>query len=392
MKFKNYINLVIINFIIIFSIGCGEDRLNLTKYKKFYAKKAFIPKICEKEYKFTNPKVAVVNFTNNSTFGKANINKSNNFSQTGLAVGVTPTFIGAVAGSKSKSYNEKRKVDAKLSQSIVPIIENMIINLGGAEIFTREDMKKIDAELKFQDSGLIDPQSAVEFGKLSGVQYLVTGSIDNVEMKYRDLSSGTKIATEATKNNDNEVVKYGAILANLVANVTDGMKIRTRYTIKILDVRSGKIIFSKQLNGETNIGKIKHPTFDQIVGGIKASINKSLPQINKDFSNFFTVKGYITDIRANKDDVIVRINLGSNQKVTKDSIFKVYTLEQNIDPLTNKKSCDKVESEIILKATCKIGLNYTWATIESGNKKDIKILQLVQKISKKDGLLSAIKF
>ena len=142
-----------------------------------------------------SPRISVP-FTNNSTFGIAEVNKANKSAVGGLAVGVGPNFIGAVAGSKSKGYNEKRKIDAKLSQAVVPVIENMIVNLGGAEIFSRNDMKKIDAELKFQDSGLIDPNSVVKFGKLSGVKYLITGSIDNVKQHYRGYNDAANSANE----------------------------------------------------------------------------------------------------------------------------------------------------------------------------------------------------
>jgi len=385
-------NTLSLGMVLVIGAGCGGNKINLAKYKRISPKRVVVPEVCKNEYKVVNPKVAVVNFTNNSTFGIANINKSNSSSQSGFAIGATPNFIGAVAGSNTKSYSEKRKVDAKLSQSIVPVVENLILNLGGAEIFTRNDMKKIDTELKFQDSGLIDPQSAVEFGKLSGVKYIITGSIDNVETKYRNNAEAAKSAAKATQNSDNKLVKYGAMLASLVASATDGMLIKTRYTIKILDVESGKIVFSKQLEGDVNIGKIPNPTFDQLVGGIKAAINESLPQVSEDFSKFFAVKGYITDIRAKGTDLIARVNLGSKDKVVENSIFKVYTFEENLDPITNKKSCDRIELETTLRATNQIGSNYTWTTVELADGEEIKIQQLVQKTSKKGGLLNAVKF
>jgi len=375
-------------------VGCGKNQLDISGYEvsNIDRAKVTIPESCQEEYKQAIPSVAVVAFTNNSTFGIAEVNKANKSAVGGLAVGVGPNFIGAVAGSKSKGYNEKRKIDAKLSQAVVPVIENMIVNLGGAEIFSRNDMKKIDAELKFQDSGLIDPNSVVKFGKLSGVKYLITGSIDNVEQKYRNNEGAAGVAVEVTKNSDNKAVKYGALLAKAITSVTDGMLIKTTYTVKIIDVESGKIVFSKQINAENNIGKIPNPNYDQVIGGIKAGINKTLSEVAEDFSRFFAVKGYIVKLRAKGDKLIAQVNIGSKYGVKENTIFEVYTFEETIDPMSGKKTCDRIKMDTILKATDRITKDYTWATVDQNKNEEIKLLQLIQKTSKEGGLLNAIKF
>jgi len=148
----------------LFATGCANsNKVNLLEYKRNVTTKIYIPEICKAEYKNSLPRVAVIDWTNNSTFGIAEVNQGEKSSTAGFAIGVTPTFAGAVAGTKTKNYNEKRTIDAKLSKAIVPTIENMILNFGGAKIYTRNDIDKIKDELKFQDSGLLDSKSIVKF-------------------------------------------------------------------------------------------------------------------------------------------------------------------------------------------------------------------------------------
>ena len=50
-------------------------------------------------------------------------------------------------GAKSSSSDITRTVDPKLAKTFIPLIEKMILNTGGTNLFSRSDLDKIDAEL-----------------------------------------------------------------------------------------------------------------------------------------------------------------------------------------------------------------------------------------------------
>ena len=143
----------------------------------------------------------------------------------------------------------------------------------------------------------------------------------------------------------------------------------------------GKIVFTKQLKEDKNIGKIRKPNYDQVVGGIKGAINEALPELKKDLADLFAVKGYVTQVKA-KDatgkDSIAQVNVGKELKVTEGTVFKVYNFEQMEDPMSGTVSCDVTETDIKLKATQNMTKTHTWTTVD-GDGKALKLGQLVKK-------------
>ena len=371
--------------IALLSAGCGGNKLEVTKFSKKINKKASVPEICKPEYKSNMPRVAVVNFTNNSTFGKATLDETKKEGSAAFGLGFTGAGFLAGGASKSSSSNVKRQVDAKLSESVVPIVETMISQTGGATLVSRADLNKVNDELKLQDSGLLDPDTVVEMGKTTGAQFLITGSINNVEMDYTDNSTAGDFVGKAAQHSDNDAVKLVGALLSLGTSMTDGMDIKTVYTVRIVDVETGRIVLSEDLEASTNIGKVKEPTFDQIVGAIKKNISDSLPKLNEEFSRYFSVKGYITQVRTDGDDIIAQVNIGSKQKVKENQIFNVYMFEENTDPMSGKVSCDRLELPIKLRATNQVMGDKTWVTVEDGDAQELKLYQLVQKTHEKAG-------
>ena len=371
------INLILIS---IFLTGCLKsttNNFNTALYPIKINTKLQIPKVCRSEYDYILPKVAVLDFVNNSTYDKAKVDDKDSSGAIGLGIGIT----GFVAGAKQNSSRVKRAIDAKLSASITPLIENIVLNTGGAILYTRDKLDKIEDELKLQESGLLDPNSVVKFGKLSGVQYLITGTIDNATALYRGYSKYTNSFENVARNTQNDKLKLATSLLSLGTSFFDGTDIQTNITIKIIDVSSGKIVFTKSLENKIKIANTKSPTYDQIISGLKNSISDIMPELKKDFSKHFKLQSYITQIRKDKDgNTIARIKLGTKHKIEAKDEFSVFSLEENIDPLTNTKSCDKIKLPFVLKATSQISENKTWTKVQNTNTNDIKILQLVQKI------------
>lgn len=374
--------------IVIFG-GCAGNQINPLDYQSEIKEKVQIPEICMPMYKSAMPTVAVLDFTNNSTYGKAELSKSNSQTNSAAVVGVGVGAGGFVAAgaseTKHKSNSEQRSVDAKLGESITPMIESLVFNSGGAKLMTRTDLDKVNAELKLQDSGLLDPASVVAFGKTSGVKFIVTGSIDNVEQTYRDNSGAADAVQRQTSQSDNNLVKIIGLIGKVAASVTDGMLIKSKVTVKIIDVETGKIMMSKPLEKEVNIGKIPEPTYDQVVGGIKKAVSESMPDLEAEFAQYFAVKGYISKLKTNGKDVIAQVSIGRNYKVEENTELMLYAFDENIDPMNGAKSCDAIVLPTKLRATNQLTDTTAWATVD-GDAKSLKLNQLVQKSHTKGGL------
>lgn len=359
--------------IVLLSSGCfSNDKINLTKYNKSITTKQKITPICKSNYKQDKSTVAVVNFTNNSTFGTAKVNTKSS----GANVGILGLSIEAQS-SDSKSI---RTVEPKLAKAFIPLIEEMVLNTGGTKLFTRSDLDKVDAELKLQDSGLLDPSSVVEFGLTSGVKYIITGSIDYVDHNFKNYSQYTGKLSNAVRNSDNDNVKIATVAINFATSFFDGTVIKTAITIKILDVATGKIVFTQQIKKDTKINSKKEPTYDQLVGAIKNCISEALPVLQAQFQEQFALKGYITKLRKNGDDIIAQINLGRDDKIKQGQEFIVLSQEESQDPLTNIKSCDLLNTDIKLIVTEHISKNKSWLKVENPKEANIKLLQLVKKV------------
>ncbi len=369
---KKYIFILIIA---LFFISCSSRTINLNDYNNELNTKLQMHDECKKYYDKEKIKVAVVSFTNNSNFAVANSNDQ--YSDSGIGIGVS--IIGIGARSKSNSSKTTRLVDPKLAKAFIPSIENIIINTSGAELFTRSDMHKIDAELKLQDSGLLEETSIVEFGKISGVRYIITGSIDYVDHNYKNYSNITRKVTNVAMHTNDDDLKLASVAVHLASSFFDGTTIKTAITVKMIDVQSGKIIFSKQVKNESKINSNSKPTYGQLVGAVKKNINEVLPKLKNKFEEKFQANAYINRLKEFDGDIIAQINMGTNDNIKEGNTFVVYNTQTHTDPLSNDKVCEKVSNNIELEASKYISATHTWLKVINGEQKNLKLLQLINR-------------
>ena len=403
MNSKKYVVILAIASILLTGCG-GGGKLDVSEFQTTSADRAKvrIPKVCQDEYKNAIPKVAVVNFTNNSTFGKADITNTKGSSKTtknavgAVGIGISPVGIGAVGASHStrktkfKVEEAKRKVDAKVSGTVTDAVEATLAQMGGAKIYSRTDLQKILNEQKLQQSGLLSEKNLVEVGKIAGVKYIVTGSINNVKQKY--IEKTDTLSSADTGNKTLNQLKTVANLAILVKNaVLSGMTVETSMTIKILDVKSAEIVFSKKVSGKSSIGDVKNPSFDQLVGGLKEAAANAIKEANADLSKYFKVRGYVVKIKSNKKDRVALINIGENMKIKTGQEFFVYSFEEVQDPISGAKSCDMTKAPLTLTASNQITRSKTWANAK-GKVRFLKVGQLVERkpIENKKGMLGKL--
>jgi hypothetical protein len=377
--------------------GCATN-INIDEYPNKIRQTYQVPEVCEAEYeKLKNiPRVAIVKFTNNSSFNKANVETKNGEANyegaavAGIVAGKNGVGIGVASKEHVDVHTNKtsRVVDPKLDKAITSALEGILAELGGAEVYSREDLDKIIKEQKLQQSGLFDENTLVQVGKLAGVKYIITGSIDSVTQKYEDYTKGAQIATENSKKND----LIGTLLKtalNAGASAASGMKITTRVTFKIIDVETGKIVASVQKEETKNIGQIKNPTYDQIIGGIKDDIMEALQAAKTELSEFFGVKGYVLQVRTDKDrkNYIAQINLGKKDKVKPGQTFSVYKFEENEDPISHEVTCDKVTMNVKLKVSDnQLQEKRAWTVAEGDDAPSIRPGQIIKRDAIKNSL------
>jgi len=361
-------------------IGCAGSSKNIEidKYQKRVTKKVFVDEACKKYYKTKKPTVAVLSFTNNSNFSSANSKIQNKKASASIGVGIAS--IGAKA--KSDNYTNSRIVDPKLSKAFVSSIENMLVDLGSVNVITRVDMDKVDKELKYQDSGLLNPDSLVQFGLTSGVQYIITGSIDFVKHNFKNPSRYTSKVSHAMDNVDSTELQLAANALDLATSFFDGTQIEAGVTLKIIEVSTGKVVFAKQVVSETTINGKREPHYDELVGTVKHSVVEALPSLKEELSNLFTTYGYITKIKkSDNDDYIVQVNLGVADGLKEGSRLEVESIDINEDPLGEKRDeCVVNPTNIKLEATHIISNNFSWTIVAEGDAKKLKVLQLVKRI------------
>ena len=345
---------IFLMLITLFFSGCigflSKPKVDISNYQNIVREKVVIPEVCKPMYKSKGTRVAVIHFTNNSTFGKAN----------------------------SRNYNSSRTVDSKISKSLVPVLENIVSSIVGATLYTRDDIDKIESEQKFQDSGLVDDSTLVEFGELIGVRYILTGSLDNVKVNNRDYSALGNIAAIVGLHSRNTKTQIAGVLTSVASHFLSSTNMDVSLTIKMLDVQTGQILFTKQVNDDVSVGQGRRVSYDVMIGAIKSAAIKAMPQVKEDLAKMFELKGYITKIKRSEDDFIAQINLGSKDGVQSGDEFDLYVIEENVDPMSEKKSCEIFVTKERLVISNQVGHNYSWGVIE-GDVSKVKIYQIVKR-------------
>jgi curli biogenesis system outer membrane secretion channel CsgG len=370
-------------------IGCGGSNLNLdiSNYSNRIRQPIMIPNVCKNEYKSlkSTPRVAVVRFTNNSSFSKAHISNKTKNSSFGIGIGDSADLLGLGAKANRNSYTTSRVVDPKLDKAITSVLEGTLVKIGGVEIYSREDLEKVIKEQKLEQSGLFDEKTLAKVGQLTGVKYIVTGSIDAVTQDYKDYKgvanlTGSAIATSGKKHTFAKKM-IGAAVA-FAGSLASGDKITTRATVKIIDITTGQIVFSRQFEESKNIGTVNKPTYTEIIGAIKDDLIEGLKTLKSELSKFFAPSGYILQVRSDSDhkNFIAQINLGTNQGVKAGQIFRVYRFDEITDPITNKTTCDKYAMNVkLLVSKNQIESNRAWTKAEGADALKLRAGEIVKR-------------
>jgi len=273
-----------------------------------------IPPICKSTYQAVAvTRVGIVDFTNNS-YGKVTVNSG---------------------------WFWWRDVEMNLPQTVTDSVTDVVVNMGGAKVFTRTEMNKVLQEQKFQMSGLVDDKTLISFGKLAGLQYIITGAINNINF-------GANLTMGLTK----AFLGVGG----------SSPEARMDLNIRMIDVTTGEIVFSKKVSGRD---LLSNASYVGMIASIKNAAGKALEDIRPELSKRFVVKGYIFQTRTSADgkERSALINIGEKQGIKAGSKLVIYIFQDIKDPFSGKSTCDRVKLSVEAEVTDQIQDDKAWIII-----------------------------
>jgi len=116
-----------------------------------------------------------------------------------------------------------------LTHGLPDMITDGLVNSKRFDVYEREKLNTIMREQGFQASGFTDPQTAVALGKMTGVHYILTGKILDYGREVRDFTG------------------YGVHTRTSFYRLKAG--------IKIMDVKTGKLLFSRNDGAEEQVSE-----------------------------------------------------------------------------------------------------------------------------------------
>jgi Curli production assembly/transport component CsgG/PEGA domain len=114
-----------------------------------------------------------------------------------------------------------------LTHGLPDMVADALVNSKRFDVYERGKLDTIMKEQGFQASGFADPQTAVALGKVAGVHYILTGQILDYGREIRDFSG------------------YGVRTRTSFYRLKAG--------IKVLDVKTGKVLFSRNDSAEEQV-------------------------------------------------------------------------------------------------------------------------------------------
>ena len=244
----------------------------------------------------------------------------------------------AVLGVDSTAPGYDWRMDSVLSYNAAELMINSLVNDGRFEVYERSRLDAILEEVGFQHgSGLVDPATAVQIGKLAGVDIVISGRVSNVQFSKGGSVSiaGVQVSKSST---------------------------RVSMTVRAIDVTTGRILFSSledEKSSRTGIsGKLYHPMTgaigfsteegENILGAISKICEKVVEKFGctlfqearaKETARKQELEGYVVEVMATSNKQLIRVytNLGQDTGIKIGDMIEICQ-EGNLirDPLTNE--------------------------------------------------------
>jgi len=215
----------------------------------------------------------------------------------------------AVFPFRTAVYKDYRMTDQAETEMV-----SLLVNQRRFDVIERDQLANILKEQSMGMTGVIDVSQAVEIGKISGVRYLVLGTVTNVNYKC------------IQKRNDQGQI-YNEVDALFVMDV------------RIVDVQTAAVLFSNTFTAKPGGGllggliggggDLSTDPETQLSSMVKRLYEK---EISKKILEAFPMGGSIISLM----DKQAVIDIGSDQGVKKGMKFDVIMQQQKESPTTKK--------------------------------------------------------
>ena len=159
-------------------------------------------------------------------------------------------------------------------------LTNVLVNSGMYSVVERGQLNSVLREFGFQQSGMVDPETAVEIGKMSGAGLTFVGSV----------------VTATVGKVDNFVY--------------DSIKAKVKLNYKVIDNKTGMILDSNMVEGNTSVMDNRgHRANKEML--VYSAVKEAVEKVKVALDNLNVLSGVV--IKVNKD--VIYINLGSEQGV-----------------------------------------------------------------------------
>lgn len=139
----------------------------------------------------------------------------------------TPVFAApkiAVVDFDSHQYSAQLP-----GAQLADFVMDELVNTGLFDVIERDKLDSVMREIGFGQSGMVDPSSAAQFGRLLGAGYLLTGRVVSLESSQRKFSG------------------YGINTTNTILTLS--------VAIRITDVQTGTVKFSTRTSTQATINE-----------------------------------------------------------------------------------------------------------------------------------------
>ena len=211
-------------------------------------------------------------------------------------------------------------------QAMVDLFTTAMVEKGNFRVFERQRLQDIMKEQNLGMSGNITPNTAVQIGKLLGVQYLLTGRITRFAYKGKSFDAFFKVGFKF-KNK----------------------KLEGRLDIRLIRTDTGEIVYVDKGSGEKKFMNLRIATigggtdfdqtmvndiFEPIVDQMAAKMSSKVSELKITPAALTKTEGKI--IKAS--DTSVYINLGHRNGVNVGDTYTVYRKGDSlIDPDTGEE-------------------------------------------------------
>ncbi|MES9858627.1 MAG: CsgG/HfaB family protein [Sedimenticola sp.] len=235
----------------------------------------------------------------------------------GLIIGLGLLFAGAESASAAKlnvavmQVESTVSVTSRLKDQVRSDIENWLVNSGKVDVVDRAKLESISSEILLSEDGLVNPDSAIQFGNFTGAGYLLYPKV-----------------VSAWSSSKREVIPFSGGEAEVKVNA--GFKLH----MKLINASTTKIIASQQVTGSYSTIRLESEGgIPSGAGALSSSIRKAMDKAGAVVINaLYPVKV----AHVSKSSGIVTLNAGK-KRVKKGQVLKVYSQgEAIVDPDTGE--------------------------------------------------------